>query len=113
MFIKYWLPVAIYATVIFCISSIPGKDIPHLFRYEDVVFHIVEYAVFGFLLNRAVKASYIKLTPQARAIVVFLICILYAAGDEFHQSFVPNRYASFSDLVSDGIGIVAANILYR
>lgn len=112
-FIKYWLPVGIYAIFIFYISSLPGKDLPQLFRYQDVVFHILEYVVFGLLLNRAVKASYTHLTPQARSFLVFLICILYAASDEFHQSFVPNRYPSFSDLLSDGIGIFVANILYR
>ncbi len=49
---------------------------------------------------------------KARTSVLFLvtvtICILYGLGDEFHQSFIPGRFASAADLVADALGAVVA-----
>ena len=112
-FIKYWIPLFFYAILIFYISSIPGKDIPALFKFQDVVFHIMEYAVFAFMLSRAFKAYFPQLNFPRRLYWVFLISIVYAASDEWHQSFVPGRCAAITDVISDGIGVLVANFIYR
>jgi len=39
------------------------------------------------------------------------LSFLYAASDEFHQSFVPTRSASFKDVLIDTIGIVVFYIV--
>jgi VanZ family protein len=39
---------------------------------------------------------------------VVLLVILYAASDEFHQSFVPSREASVLDVLIDTAGSVLA-----
>ena len=49
--------------------------------------------------------------------VVFLaatltICILYGIGDEFHQSFIPGRFASVADLIADTLGAAAACVAW-
>ena len=46
-------------------------------------------------------------------ILAFLICIAYAAGDEYHQTFISGRDGSFRDVGIDGIGILAGIILVR
>jgi VanZ family protein len=112
-FIKYWLPVPIYAILIFYISSVPGDNIPSVFPYQDIVFHIIEYAGFALFLSRALKEYYPKKTRLARFLWVFLAAILYAASDEFHQSFIYMREASAMDLGYDSIGIFLANAFYR
>lgn len=112
-FIQYWLPVIIYAILIFGLSSVPGGKIPQLFSFQDLFFHIIEYAIFAFLVSRALKAYKPGWTYIRRFFWVFLLSFLYAISDEFHQLFVPYRFSSVSDLVYDGAGIFMANIFYR
>lgn len=111
--IKYWLPVVIYAIIIFYFSSIPGQDIPPLFPYQDVVFHLIEYALFALLINRALKAYNPGIAYSRRFLWFFVSVIIYAVSDEFHQSFVPNRDPSLFDIAWDGIGACIANLIYR
>ena len=112
-FNKYWLPVILYATLIFYFSSIPGKQIPQLFKGQDIFFHIPEYLILALLLNRAFRIYLARAQYLSRFFWVFVVATLYAATDEFHQSFVPGRTASFFDLGMDSIGILFANIFYR
>jgi len=103
-FIKYWLPVIIYAVLIFFVSSVPGEDIPVLFSSQDIIFHIIEYALFAVLLSRALKASYTRNIYRQRFFWVFFLTFVYAITDEFHQSFIANRNASIYDVLIDGVG---------
>ena len=102
--ILYWLPVVIYAGFIFSISSVPGKDIPGLFPYQDVVFHFLEYAVFALLITRAMKGCYTRMARVKRLLLVMALVLGYALLDEFHQSFVPGRTASLVDVATDVVG---------
>jgi len=113
LFIKYWLPVIIYAIFIFYVSSIPGEVIPVLFAHQDIIFHIIEYAIFALLINRALKAHYPGLIYPRRILLVFLLSFIYAISDEFHQLFVPGRYASGFDLFTDGLGSFLGSLFYR
>ncbi|OGX15752.1 MAG: hypothetical protein A2166_03235 [Omnitrophica WOR_2 bacterium RBG_13_41_10] len=112
-FSKYWLPVVLYAILIFYISSISGERIPQLFQGDDILAHITEYFIFALLLIRAFKAYLIKQVYLVRLLWVLTVGVLYAVSDEWHQSFVPGRTASFFDLGTDSIGILFANIFYR
>lgn len=112
-FIKYWLPVIIYAIIIFQFSALPGKDVPELFAYQDLVFHTLEYAILAFLVNRAIKAYYPGQTYRKRFLLTLFLCVIYALSDEIHQAFVPYRDPSLVDIVYDSLGICIANILYR
>ncbi len=112
-FIKYWLPVIIYAALIFYLSSIPGKKIPFLFPYQDVVVHIIEYTIFALLVNRALKAYNPDTRYIRRLFWVFFLSFIYAISDEFHQIFVPGRCASGSDLFTDAIGSFIGSLIYR
>ena len=111
--IKYWLPVIIYAILIFYLSSLTGEDLPGLFIGQDIVGHLAEYAILGFLLSRALKAYNLKLSYNKRILWVCVIAIIYAMSDEFHQMFVSGRVASFFDLLLDAIGSLTGGLLYR
>ena len=39
-----------------------------------------------------------------------MLAVAYAASDEFHQSFVPNRHPSPLDILIDSIGIASATL---
>lgn len=79
---------------------------PHLPRYPSPlidlllkkVAHLCEYAVLAILLHRAMGGE-----SDWRAL---LIGGLYAASDEFHQSFVSGRSAELLDLAFDILGVV-------
>ncbi|MFC1708692.1 VanZ family protein [Candidatus Omnitrophota bacterium] len=103
-FSKYWLPVLLYALLIFGISSVPGQELPKTMILPDYLLHFLEYLPFGFLVCRAIKNT--KESFSAKKIIFFsiLLVALYAASDEFHQMFVPGRFASLSDLLCDGLG---------
>lgn len=113
IFSKYWLPVLIYAIIIFSISAIPGKKIPPLFKGQDILFHIFEYAVFALLLKRALKGSNPGISGAKTLFWVFFLALAYAFSDELHQAFVPGRFPSIADVLFDFAGVLIANIFYR
>ena len=107
--IKDWLPVIIYMSLIYYLSSLsdPIKEIIplNLFPYFDFkrfIYHIVEYGILSLLLYRALKIT--SKNPQTLAI---LITIIYAITDEIHQYFVPGRISNVFDILIDSFGAVA------
>lgn len=112
-FIKYWLPVIIYAALIFQVSSVPGEDIPDLFPIQSYIFHFFEYFAFAFLIKRAIKEYCPKKTNTRRLIIVVAVVFMYSLFDEFHQSFIPNRAASLSDVFIDVLGSCAGSLIYK
>lgn len=76
--------------------------------------HFAEYAVLAALWY-GVIARHDGCPPARAAMYAVTISILYAATDEFHQSFVHNREPSVSDVLIDSAGAAtaAAMMLYR
>jgi len=69
--------------------------------------HVTEYAVLSLLLWRALRSvSFLR----AKTLIVFsavvLGCALFAATDEFHQTFVKSRTPSVRDVLLDIAGAV-------
>ena len=44
-------------------------------------------------------------------LISFIICVLYASIDEFHQLFVPGRSGQVTDVLIDLIGVVLGLLL--
>jgi VanZ family protein len=53
---------------------------------------------------RAIKNTKAGFSLKRILIFSILLVVMYAISDEYHQMFVPGRYASFWDLLCDGIG---------
>src|SRR5437588_1213548 len=70
--------------------------------------HFSEYAIFALLAARALRTSSRKLLRQRWFWLSFLLVVVYALGDEFHQSFVPSRSASIYDSMIDMFGGLTA-----
>jgi hypothetical protein len=111
--IGLWFPVAGCMTVIFYASTLPGSDIPSLFPFQDIAFHLFIYALLAFSLARALRNKYINISAAKLVFLVLVFGIIYGASDEFHQMFVPKRSASFFDLLIDGIGSLTGGLLYK
>ena len=94
-----WLPVLAWMGLIFFLSAQPDFPKPPA-RWLDALLsitaHIMLFAGLAFLLARAMGER-----PWPLA---FALTMLYALGDEFHQSFVPGRCMDPMDLLWDGIG---------
>lgn len=131
---RYWLPPILWAAVIFAASSnalsapntasilamilnaVLGHPLP-LSQFDMVHFlvrkaaHLGEYAIFGALVFRAIRAGR-EGWNWRWALAAIVIAALYAASDEWHQSFVPSRTASAWDVLIDATGATLAQVLF-
>ncbi len=73
--------------------------------------HLTEYAILAILLCRAVEQSR-HLGHGKSVAVALVIATLYAASDEFHQSFVPTRTASIRDVMIDSCGAMLGLLVF-
>lgn len=73
--------------------------------------HFTEYFILGVLLFRAFRSGSLK--PKTLRWVSFslIVLIIYAASDEFHQSFVATRTGSPVDVGIDITGGIFAQIV--
>lgn len=95
--IKLWLPVILWAGVIFFFSSM-ALNKPAPFSWADFIFkktcHVGEYAILYWLVWRTNKSFKLSL----------LLVVLFAFSDEWHQTFVPGREGTLRDVGFDSIG---------
>lgn len=107
LFFSLWLPVIIWEALIFYLSGIAGLELTNEPVANFVTrksAHLIEYSILGFLLYRAFQFR--------RRKTAYYIGFVLAITDEFHQSFVPERTAKFSDLIFDGVGIYLGLLSY-
>lgn len=111
-FLKYWVPLYLYAGVIFYMSSLP-HPLPRVsIPYFDKFLHIIEYAVFGILAARAFKNSPREALHRNFKILTILAVLVYGASDEFHQLFVSCRDCNVFDLMADLAGGTMGAVFY-
>jgi VanZ family protein len=97
--------------LVFVISSMEQPPLP-MPEFEwltiDKLYHFIEYAILGGLLTRAFVEAKPSIVPsQLVWSIAALISILYGASDEWHQTFVPGRFATLADWVADVLGAIA------
>lgn len=135
-FFLYWLPVILWMVLIFGFSSDShsfqhsSRILEPLLRWlfpgmaldtrNEIVFvarkgaHLTVYAVLALLAWRAWRKP-VRRDPRPwrwqHAGVALLIAALYAATDEFHQTFVPGRYGCVRDVLIDSCGAAASLFL--
>jgi VanZ family protein len=67
--------------------------------------HLTEYAILATLLWRALRGgTRWQMKMSILFLVAVLACGIFAASDEFHQSFVPSRTSSPQDVMIDICG---------
>lgn len=79
----------------FNLSKEQSESINYFFRKSV---HLGSFGLLSFLLYFAFDAK--------RPLLAWILTTIYAGTDEFHQSFVPNRTASFTDVIIDSVGAV-------
>ena len=124
--IKHWWPVVTWMSMIFLFSTelfsgtnttsflrpILSSLLPDISADQIETVHLIlrklghwgEYFILAMLSIRALHADLPTQTRQRRAASAIAIATLYAASDEWHQSFVPSRSASIVDVLIDCLG---------
>jgi VanZ family protein len=104
-----WLMIAGWMALIFFFSSqpqLPSAPDP----WADLIFkkgaHFTVYAVLAVLFRRAL--------PLSRRIwaLSWMFTVVYAASDEWHQSFVPGRHPQPTDVLIDACGAAAGLLIF-
>jgi VanZ family protein len=105
-FIKYQLPLFIWAVIIFWLSSI--KTFPNLklpFIGVDKLVHMSVFFVFCWFSRRALFFQIASSTLKRWSLIgAFLLTCLYGYFDEVHQLYVPTRSYDYFDMLADGVG---------
>jgi VanZ family protein len=87
-------------------------------RWEEIHFlirkcgHFVGYGLLGLVWLRAWRMTAPRLRFVSCAGLALLCTGMVACCDEWHQSFLPNRGASASDVLLDCGGVLALEIIF-
>ena len=122
-----WMLLVIWMIFIFIMSSFNGNIssnqsgsiadlIYNLFDISDTekvslivrkCAHVSEFFILGILVINLISKYNVKYSY----LISFIVCVLYASSDEFHQLFVPGRSAQVTDVLIDLIGVVLGLLL--
>lgn len=73
--------------------------------------HMTEYFLLALSLQLPLTAWFSRqLAPKLRILTGFASTVLFAALDEFHQTFVPGRSGNFTDVCIDSSGALIASL---
>ena len=113
----YWVPVLLYAGVIFYFSaqSHPDDGLPS-FLFEEIsdkVLHAVEYAGLAGLCYRAFRWGVRGQVASHALLFAIVTASLYGITDETHQLFVPFRESGWQDWLADTIGAIIGATSWR
>jgi len=136
-FLRHWLPAIIVMAAIFVFSSIPSYELPD-FAWADTLIkkggHMLGYGLLALAYWWGLRAAcpactcpapnagrcgtgtggrQIKGQSESKGSVVearyaWLLTVLYACTDEFHQLFVAGRHSSLVDIGIDALGAAVA-----
>lgn len=101
-----WLPTLLMMLIIFLVSARSSYELPD-FGWADALIkksgHMIGYALLALFSWRALDLK------KEKRWIAWLIAIIYAVTDEFHQSFVPGRHPSIWDvLIFDNLGALVS-----
>jgi hypothetical protein len=101
-----WFPALLIMLIIFLFSSQPSSNMPNFSWADEIVKkggHMIGYAMLALSYWHAFRMQ------EGKRWLAWLLAVLYAVSDEWHQSFVPGRYPSLWDvLIFDHFGALIA-----
>jgi VanZ family protein len=114
---KIYLPPLMLMGLIFISSSIPmdgeSEHLKFLMELKPTVQNLLHIPLFGLLAYLWLNALTKNGCPaKKKLIITIIITVSYGLLDEFHQSFIPGRYASLSDMLLNIVGITTGIAVY-
>jgi VanZ family protein len=108
--ITNWLPALIWMAAIYFISNQPTAELPNLGLW-DLLFkkgaHFGAYAILAVFVSRGIGVE------KRPFFLPLIIAILYAASDEYHQTFVAGRNGTAKDVLLDASGAFAGLLVLQ
>lgn len=91
------------------------KDNSSLLNSFESMLRVIAHgsAFFGLAILVSIAFRQIQIIDLPNGIITLIFCLLYAASDEWHQSFVPGRSNEWSDFFTDGAGIILAILILQ
>jgi VanZ family protein len=113
-----WLPAVLLMATIFAFSSVPSYEMPN-FAWADTLVkkggHMLGYGLLALTYLWGLRAG----SPRGSKVTLvearnaWLLTLLYACTDEFHQLFVAGRHASLVDVGIDALGAAIALAIWN
>jgi VanZ family protein len=105
-FLQHWGLAILMSVAIFGFSSIPSSEMPR-FGVLDFLLkkggHALGYGLLSLTYLRGLtKGNCVH--ARRDLFLSWMMATLYSTTDEFHQSFVPGRHPSASDVLIDSLG---------
>ena len=109
-FLRTIYPTLIWFCLIWILSSLPSQHIPSVnIAFFDKLEHIGVYAVLSCLLGYWLSFKDWKLTI---VILIYLVLLLLAGLDEYHQTYIPGREVSLYDFMANSAGIIIGFLFF-
>jgi VanZ family protein len=108
-----WLPAAAQAALIFVLSAQPDLHLADEAQLDFVLHkagHLAVYAVLAALVAWALDLPGVVRARLWTASIV--VCLVYGATDELHQSLVQGRHPSAADVAIDTFGALLGLAAY-
>lgn len=116
-----WIPALLFAALVIMITcfstgsfsaNVTGQYFGSYNFIARKLAHVSEYAIL-FLVTRLVFSRVLRSSSTAtHCVLAIIFAALFAAGDEWHQSFVPSRTGSVHDMFIDWGGVMLGFLLY-
>lgn len=108
--LTHWLPVFLWAGLIFFLSSIPSLESGFSLTWDVLLrklAHAGEFGLLAILVARALGTMSVR-----TVLIAGLLGVFYAATDEYHQTFVAGREGTPWDVLVDGLGVLIGLALW-
>jgi len=111
-FQKYekWVILAFWLAAIFYLSSKSLGFVVYIDWWEYLIrklAHMFEFGVLAFLLFRILGQTE-KRHVNWNLFWAFAFTVMYSISDEYHQTFVPGRTGTYTDVLIDSVGALVA-----
>lgn len=112
-FIFYWLPAISLVAGISYLSHLPAQTLHESTKFSawmPMVYHTTVFCLLAISVYR-VSSLYLPNNGLWPFLIAIILPVVYAVVDEFHQSFVPGRFATIEDVVYDSLGTTIGIII--
>jgi VanZ family protein len=115
--IKALVSPLLFMTIIFVLSSIPGRpengSLKFIVDIDPQLQNFLHIPLFGMLQILWLKAlATMGMLGWKNVATCLVISLIYGVSDEFHQMFVPGRYASLTDLLLNLTGVIFGTFVF-